>query len=467
MSLENQNCGKFTKLNDAILYGNFETPEVESLLARRFDVLVGLTAKQRAGTWRKWSPTLEDLIHRKFLNHPETSEKDGHAIVFASGVENGQFVTLADSDEQLPLSGRTQADIKAVTFAAFDIDGGTNLDDVIQTIKELGYFAIVYTTHSHFKTESWITSGLAYEGEWDEEEALFEAMIDGSLPNPTSVVRIVPKDELECGRALIAHDPIHKFRVLFPLAAPFELKPSVPSEHAHLAWEWSERLLQFSRSVLGLEADMACFDVNRIFYTPRHIPGAAEWYIGIFAGRALSVDEMPFAEIEDRIHDTRKARKLSHGRHTFKGPRPILSNGFDLIDWKCDWGDRFQITRFLEDLDWDIRRQKSWTEAIVECPNDGNHSNPGDRRDMGCWCKDGDVGSFALYCHHNACSELGSLEMLQIIEQTLEAPDEFATLSEMLCDGHYYSQCDDFQIVPHHDSYLRWDSDKDLEEEGQ
>lgn len=462
MSLDYPKGGKTAKFNDANLYGDFDSLQIQELLLRRFDVLVGLSSKQRRGSWRQWSPTLEELISLKLSHHPESSNKDGHAMVFASATQTGNHVTLKETGMSLPLCGRTRDDLEAVTFAGFDIDGGAELSNVMMTLEDLGYFSIVYTTHSHSKTQSWMTVVLGLEGNWNKERALTEAMMDGKYPNP-SIVSVEVPDKLGRARALVAHDPIDKFRILFPLDEPFELNPENPKEHFSLCAEWSDRLWQFSRSVLGVEADEACFDVNRLFYTPRHQPNSDSWFIGIFAGRPLSVDEMPFSDFEQRTYDPLKARANRTGKYTFTGKRPILSDGFDLIDWKNDWGDRFLVTAMLDDLGWEIRRSQGGDEVVLECPNDHSHSNPGDPRDQACWAKDAEYRPFVISCRHNACTDLGSLEMLLLIEDQAALPDEYNAFSEMLCDERYYFQVDDWPIVPCLEGYMRWDPQNDEE----
>lgn len=460
MSLDNCSGGKPTKLNDANLFGDFSSLEVQELLSRRFDILVGLKSKQRRGSWRQWSPTLEELIDSKLSHHPISPDKDGHAMVFASATQSGNHVIIKKTGASFPLCGRTRDDIESVTFAGFDIDGGAELSKVIATVENLGYFAIVYTTHSHFKTQSWMTTILSPEENWNEERALLEAMMDRTYPNP-NILSVEAPNQLGRARTLVSHDPINKFRILFPLDKPFELNPENPKKHLALCSDWSDRLWEFSRSVLGVEADEACFDVNRLFYTPRHQPDSDNWFIGVFAGRPLPVEEMPFSEFEQRTYDPLKARAKRSGKYTFTGKRPILPDGFDLIDWKNDWGDRFMVTALLDDLGWEIRRSTGGDEVVLECPNDHSHSNSGDPRDQACWAKDAEYRPFVISCRHNACTDLGSLEMLLLIEDQAALPDEYDTFSEMLCDERYYFQVDDWPIVPCREGYARWDAQDD------
>lgn len=451
---------KLTHINDAELIGDFDDPAVDALLERTFNILVGTSAKQEAGTWRKWSPSLADLIVQKLSHHPAKKKKDGHAIAYVRAQESDEVFTTFPGGMELPLCGRTNSDIEAVTFVGLDIDGGAKLEDVIDTVVQLGYFAIVYTTHSHLQSQSTITTGRDHDGPWNEEYALQLAAEKGAIKNPV-VVSIEPLDEKGRGVAVIGHDPIEKFRVIIPLEEPFELELDTPN-HRGRCVEWADRVRYFSEVILGIQADERCFSSNRLFYTPSHPPASSDWYIGIVAGRALPLSEMPFGDLEARYHEIKAGKPVPRTHTDRPRSRPVLSDGFDLISWKHDLGNRFLFTDLLMDLQWEFRRRSGSGQAIIECPNDAAHSNPGDPRDAACWVKDGDdFRPFVIYCHHNSCSDLGSLEFLVELEEQIDLPDGYETFSELLCDdAYYFVQDDDFVVRPTVEYYRRWDPEE-------
>ncbi len=284
---------------------------------------------------------------------------------------------------------------------------------IINRLEALGLFAILYTTHSHGKR------------------------VDGRA--------------------------INKYRILFPLAVPFELVLGDKLNHRQRCAEWRFRLATFARAALGIDVDESGGDVNRLFYTPRHKPGAKDWFCAIFAGRALHVEEMPF---DPDAMQTRQRRVPNKDGEVvaFSGKRPVLPDGFDLVDWRRDWGAYFKVSTFFEFMDWDFGKLPSGTgEARILCPMDENHSVPDDNQAV--WIRDGDrTESFAVHCHHASCAEFGALDRIVALGVEIDLPNGYTALSEVLCDPGLYSR-DDGKF-PDHDRYLRWDPDEDDDECG-
>ncbi len=144
----------------------------------------------------------------------------------------------------------------------------------------------------------------------------------------------------------------------------------------------------FAAHELDLVIDETGCDVNRLFYTPRHKPGDKNWYSAIFAGRALRVEDMPCYPTTVWTGYCRGPRSDADRSKTFTKHRPILSDGFDLIDWNRDRGAWFLVREFFDALQWEIGQDiESRREARILCPNDHAHSAPDDWH--GCWIKDG------------------------------------------------------------------------------
>lgn len=413
------NGGTTAVWNDAKVFGDLNTPETQSLLDMNFDALVGFSSKQQRGTWRLWSTSLRQMIDIKLSHHGVKRKKDGDAMVFARARTTGEVFEYPDGRLTLPLCGRARDDIEAVTFVGYDIDDGDALEIAIERLKELGYFAIIYTTHTHGK----------------------------------------PRSEF-------SDETVDKFRILFPLEEPFDLAPGDPVEHERRCREWRERLVNFAVHKLDLVIDESGCDVNRLFYTPRHKPGDKQWYSAIFAGRALRIEDMPYFPTSVQPHQRRGRRSNADRSFTFNGQRPILSDGFDLIDWHRDWGAWFLVREFFDELQWDVGQNiESRQEARILCPSDHNHSSPDDV--FGCWVKDGtSTTPFVIYCHHNGCREIGTLDQLVELESYVGLPDAYDTLSELLCDATFYTSYINKEngVWPARHHYLRWDPREEMSE---
>jgi len=173
----------------------------------------------------------------------------------------------------------------------------------------------------------------------------------------------------------------------------------------------------------------------------------------------LRIDDMPYSSTSVRPRQRSNRRSDQDHPITFSGKRPILSDGFDLIDWYREWGTWFLVRDFFDMLQWDMGRDiMARREARILCPNDHAHSSPDDRH--GCWIKDGaGTTPFMIYCHHDSCREMGPLDQLAELEHYVALPDEWDTLSAMLCQPMFYS-CylnEDDGDWPDRHCYLRWD----------
>ena len=77
----------------------------------------------------------------------------------------------------------------------------------------------------------------------------------------------------------------------------------------------------------------------------------------------------------------------------------------------------------------------------------------------GCWCCPTDgYKQFLIYCHHDHCRELNTWDFICKIEERIEdgdavLPDEYISLSEMLCDDLFYPEIDGQTICVHPTEY--------------
>ena len=429
------------KWNEAVVVGDLKSDDCQSALSLPIPALCGWSSKHPSGSWRRWSPSLKQLVEEVFSRHPVSRRKDGNAIVFAEAMS-------ANGTGDAAHGSRKKDAIRSISVAGFDIDAGASLSAVKERLANLGLFAIVYTTHSHGKS----TSRLAWEPAKGEPtgDAVASWATERGFSNP--VLAEVEVSEGGAVEVVIRHDPIDKFRVLLPLEAPFELKAGDARARRAREQEWHERLMGFAAEKLAVEIDPSGCDINRLFYLPRHPASQSGWETTIFAGRALRVEDMPRTDTPPRGAGRKK------GGSTFRdtgGKRPLLSDGFDLIAWNRDFGDRFLAVDFVEALGWDVRSGgASDDRAEVECPNDDAHSNAGDPNDRACLVRNGDGDDrFVFSCRHGHCSELGKLEMLVGLEARAALPDGWPSFSRMLCDESLYLMGDD-EGAPDWESYV-------------
>ncbi len=351
--------GVAQKINDAFLIGDQHTPEAQAALSTPITIMHAPTRLTPGNKWILLEETVGGLIQTYLSRHPITGEKDGRAVVYAHGQRAGR---VTSSGKITQYAHRIQDKIEAMTAFAADVDGTDKARRVAERIHDLGYMGLIYTTHSHDakRTE------------------------DGD-----------------------------RFRVIIFLEQPFTLPMDAEARHKAVA-EWQSRYAGMC-GLLGLEEiDGTGMNLHQMQYTPRRASEDAEYEHYIIAGRALRIDEMP-------LGDASKYRKNGkpHGsgnalsEKDYSGKRPVLSDGFDLVDWYFDGGQYILFSDVLDMIGWDVRGQSGNEWVAMQCPNHAQHSDPEDDE---AGFTEGEDG-FAVNCFHAHCNDLKTLDFVVLIEE--------------------------------------------------
>src|SRR6185437_12706664 len=120
--------------------------------------------------------------------------------------------------------------MKNLTCIGLDIDVGTPSSVVDAAIDKLGCLAVRYTTHSAFATETEIKRDAVIKAYPDDEidSALMQKFMrekKGLDATVADTIELLPEPEQDTdGRKVkIAHAPLLKHRVVFPLPVSFKL----------------------------------------------------------------------------------------------------------------------------------------------------------------------------------------------------------------------------------------------------
>ncbi|UWQ38471.1 hypothetical protein K3552_05535 [Leisingera aquaemixtae] len=383
-----------TQWNDATVYGDLYSEEAQKVLD---SVLVtGFSSRAPKVAGDKW-------IQKKFrlrdglealTRHPVQKSKEGTALFFNETELTGRVVTT--NGEKQVFAYRDKARARSVTAFVADVDGTDNIDRVRDRLIEMGYFAVLYTTHSH-------------------------------------------------GRKVSEHGDY--FRVIIPLELPFLVE-----EHGEnprqAALQWLSRYVGFSK-LLGMEElDLSAAKFVQMMYMPRRSDAAAPFKHYVVAGRALTVDEMPVEEDLPKFKAVRSKVCARDRDNCAQRDQSTLKDGFDVREWFGDCGEAFDLETFLDMIGWDIRNEHAGNGMTIMCPNHLAHSEPDDGSDTGGWCvpADGEY-KMLIMCHHAHCGDLCTWDFIRLIEERIEdgdavLPDEFNSLSELLCDEMFYPEID-------------------------
>lgn len=201
------------------------------------------------------------------LHHFERGPKDGRCILPGA---------LANSPGQ-----RIASNVTAQYLALFDDDSGCTVSETAEKIPP-GLFALIWSTHSHNRTETLINDKTLRE--WLKKR--------GSNADPVAADCVTHLIETKKAKATIfesaeiqgklhnkegvhwrlQHKPWARCRVLLLLKRPFVVmdRPG-GTVAAHAEWKHITTVLA---EQLGIAADRACTDVARLMFTPRIAHGA-------------------------------------------------------------------------------------------------------------------------------------------------------------------------------------------------
>lgn len=368
-----------SRIADATVIGDLDSPECDALLNTA--VVVGTTdtaPRTLGGNWERHEQKFGEAVSAFLTRHPEQASKGGNALFFAEGQRARKRRNGVDFCYKL------EKKILNVCAVSADIDGGCTVEQVIPRLRELGLFAVIYTTHSH------TTKGGT-----------------GS----------------------------DRFRIIIPLAEPFELgnRDDDPNAWETRLGEWKSRYFGFLEMLIpeGGEIDSRGALPSQMMHAPAR-PEGAEFKHYILAGRGLTPDDMPAGDVAKYTRRAPSGAKGGNGG--VQGEPAFLSDGFDLLAWASDHGEYFDLPAFLEMIGWDVRGDAGRGVDIL-CPNAGAHTSGEDM----AWAAAGESAddTAIIYCHHDHCSGLYTCDFLRLIEEQTDLPDG-ESFSSLLCNPLFY-----------------------------
>ena len=431
------------RINDCEIIGEI-TDEHNEFLSRPVKLTFGSFYKQHdkrntiPGKWKTVETTWAAIISGLLSEHKESNEKAGDCIVLGSTTDGQRKAVAMDTMYGIGL----------------DIDCGVDIDTVIQRLVEENIMALVYTSYNNGTTRKMesrdiVIKKMKLDREPTEDDMrvyLSTYKNERYLPEFLESLRVVDT-KMKTGdgvKIAMEHDPLAKFRLFFPLETPVELS-TLDITQAKALDKFADKITGLAVNVLKIPFDTACTDPSRLFYTPRHKPGA-DYRIAFVSGKPLNFKKIP-------VYD--KGLYLKHGANLnpFElagGPdfsdsnrsNPTTRDGFDLVAWDRDFGHRFVITDFLRDLNIEIVSDDGDRVHPV-CPLSHLHSDGGDATKTPTVAVDPDgntdsfrSGKWWFKCRHSHGDEHSSLDMLAALDTDEYMGSE--RMSDLLCRPDYY-----------------------------
>jgi hypothetical protein len=395
------------KYGDAVIHGDI-ADEV-----RYRTLVLGISlkgAKTKPGEWQNSKITVEDLIDLLAIH--EEGAKDGKCLL------QGEVI---DGE-------RKAQSMRACSILMLDLDTGEDLPAMLDKIKSLGSFAIVWTTHSHLKPSTSIRKDAVVRFIKEKREPTLEDAcrylreVKRYQPHILDQATLGPPEHTKEGIQLVVnHAAMPKFRILFVLEKPFVFADYLDNRAANEAWKAKYEAVS---DALGAFHDKACCDPSRLMYTPRHGKDATGYEIHVIAGAALDLDNLPKkpASVWEDIaaRDSAVIPKEQVQRTEYKTPW--------LSAWMGKNATLFGAEQFFHAYG-EPRNLRNPVGHHFRCPNDDQHTNAGDSQDNGFYAVDAGSGDFAetyiAHCRHDACQDLkiGNFLDLMIVEHGLSEDD--------------------------------------------
>jgi hypothetical protein len=342
----------------------------------------------------EWEPS-KAIPHVKALfdilsRHPEKPSKDGLAFV---------------SGEMVP-GPRAKTAATAMYALTFDFDRGTDPQVIDAGFLKLGCAFLRYSSFTNGKTRSdfsrdAVCKFLKCSKNSLDTEAMRRYVREKEkwVEEVAATVELIEVKQVSGGfKCFLSHAPLHKNRVIVPLATPFVIDDYENLQEATAKWN----ALYFGvAGSIGLldHIDRTGADLNRLFYFPRHPKGGAHDTV-IAGGRLLDLSALDFSNPW-----AAESEAIDGGGKTSQSKTP---EGRDLGKWWITFGHRCQLADLLEGETDKVRPTQASAGVTIECPFDEEHSNPGEADDAGCFAVnagDGNGHGAFVKCQHNSCCD--------------------------------------------------------------
>lgn len=318
----------------------------------------------------------------KLADHQE-GLKDGYCLICADMVEGP----------------RSSNAVKAVTAIGLDHDLGKSIETTVAALRSLDCLAILHTTHSHAKTRTEFKKDRivkwAKNTDIKNDELIQRFLREDQQWDEAIVASATYGDEKHVAKGIMVyvdHAPLPKYRVIVPLAEPFVIA-SEGDTQSEAQTKWAKVPVALAKK-LGLPIDMACRDVARLFYFPRHAKGSP-YDVRVFGGPLFDWRSLELDDYGDAL-----ANALNRGQSKSK-----TDAGRALGKWWTERADGFQIVQVIEEKDPDRIKGDATTGKTIECPFADDHTDP-DPDDTGCYAvnaADGTYETCFVRCQHNSC----------------------------------------------------------------
>ncbi len=414
--------------NNAILTGD-ECPEWNDLMETVVHVSRGYQytdpAKKKFNTrddqWNGASTTWGDLIEghpgkaafsRKdripahgFSRHPEVDTKSGAGTNFA----NCNTYRRAKS-------------VTSVAAAVIDADSGHfTFEEAVERAQATRRAFIAHTTHSHLSTETALVYDDVVRHAKTHEEPTLDQIKDYVRTKKNVAPHIADSIEVEEMRAetpdgwmiRLRHDPIPKFRIIFPLAEGDVALRDLANTQADALKVFASKVRGVAQLV-GIPTDPATTDASRLFYDPRHAKGKEHRTI-IHRAPPISFADIPEVDATGNETGDPFAAGTKSDASTKRRPDVVTEDGTDVSALYDMYAKRWMLADICETagLETSAQVSNSGGKFHVHCPFADGHTDPDDDGATFAMNAEDSQTEFAVIkCMHGSCAGRHTVEYL-------------------------------------------------------
>jgi len=360
---------------------------------------------------------------QEYLEPVKSPDKNGAMFVFGEIAPEPGKTTIA----------RLKANVKRRNAVVFDVDNGQPEGEIFPALIASGLNFIYYQSPSNGKTEKGIPlkelrefkgvpTGTAYAPTVEDAKAyLAHKGFHSSVIESVSIAGVDAAPDAfaptgDSGKPVevhLKHSPIHKCRIIIPLAQDYVIPEGAG---ALLALDDYEALTLHVARKLGLQVDETTGQPSRAFYAPRCT--SYDRYKAVIGGSTPLVlpactDEMREAAGFKNPAKRQEALAVWQERH---GGEP-LQDIAGVEDFCDQHADDFNAIEWLYKAGWEERGARAGGKQDFKCPNYKAHSDQND--DGGFVVMNSGAGDrtqrFVMMCHHNHCKHLDTRDFLKMI----------------------------------------------------
>lgn len=326
---------------------------------------------------------------------------------------------------------RTQAEADEIGIVMLDADCGHTLEEIAAAVRAKGWAAVIHSTHSHMTTRTRASRARweAFRADCPIAAEDFFLRDKGTLPHVTAGATVIETTDKE---VTFGHRPCPKFRIALPLAQPWRAADFPDQKTANAAWK--ERIEALA-AALGLHHDQSCTDTSRLFYLPRHAPGAP-FETMVIEGADCDLWSLASASLP---METTRAERATGSTTPVRTADPARGDILDLTRWAGTYGDRFLIATALQARSPGvfIGHVAEGVKHHIRCVNEDSHTVPGpDGATFVIDAGQSANGGFVHHCRHAHCDGKDRLFFLgRMIERGWLSPADLTEPAFLLDAG--------------------------------